>query len=228
MNNTIPYSFLDDYSEGCHPNILNALNQTNMQQQTAYGEDDYCREAKACIHKHMIGLTPEIHFIASGTLTNLIVIASCLRPHEAVIAPASGHITLRETGAIEATGHKIIAMPGENGKLRPEDVEQALAENAHFPHMAKPRMVYISNASELGSAEVSRIRTTADTGTSSINPLRMRLHRWLSCKENTLAKTPRTNTVAAPINRSGTKLRLIRVVSNCKPQKRLPALTSCE
>lgn len=151
MSNTAPYSFLDDYSEGCHPNILDALSRTNLQQQTAYGEDDYCREAKACIHRHMDGLTPEIHFIASGTLTNLIVIASCLRPHEAVIAPASGHITLRETGAIEATGHKIIAMPGENGKLRPEDVETALADNAHFPHMAKPRMVYISNASELGT-----------------------------------------------------------------------------
>lgn len=145
------YSFLDDYSEGCHPAILQALTETNMQQQTAYGEDDYSQEAKACIHRHMDGLKPEIYFIASGTLTNLIVIASCLRPHEAVIAPASGHITLRETGAIEATGHKIIAMPGENGKLRPEDVATALTQNAHFPHMAKPRMVYISNASELGT-----------------------------------------------------------------------------
>ncbi len=150
MSNT-PYSFLDDYSEGCHPAILTALSDTNMQQQTAYGEDDFCHEAKACIHRHLDGLTPAIHFIASGTLTNLIIIASCLRPHEAVIAPASGHITLRETGAIEATGHKIIAMLGANGKLRPEDVEQAIAENAHFPHMAKPRMVYISNASELGT-----------------------------------------------------------------------------
>ena len=96
-------------------------------------------------------LTPEIHFITSGTLTNLTIIASCLRPHEAVIAPASGHIALRETGAIEATGHKIITMPDANGKLRPEEVQTALAENAHFPHMAKPRMVYISNASELGT-----------------------------------------------------------------------------
>ena len=148
---TPPYSFLDDYSEGCHPAILTALSATNMQQQTAYGEDEFCQEAKACIHQHMGDLTPATHFIASGTLTNLIVIASCLRPHEAVIAPASGHITLRETGAIEATGHKIIAMPGANGKLRPEDVATALTENAHFPHMAKPRMVYISNASELGT-----------------------------------------------------------------------------
>ncbi len=69
MSNTAPYSFLDDYSEGCHPNILNALSHTNMQQQTAYGDDEYSQEAKTLIHQHMDGLTPEIYFIASGTTT---------------------------------------------------------------------------------------------------------------------------------------------------------------
>lgn len=145
------YSFSDDYSEGCHPNILEALVSSNMVQQTAYGEDEYCLAARALIGKHLGGANSAIHFVASGTVANIIVISSCLRSHEAVIAAHTGHIALRETGAVEAVGHKIIIVPAKNGKLTPSDVRSALENNAHAPHMAKPRMVYISNATETGT-----------------------------------------------------------------------------
>lgn len=145
------YSFLDDYSEGCHPSILAALANTNLVQQTAYGEDDYSKHARTLIQAQLGKPDIPVFFVAGGTLANIIVMASCLRPHEAIIASHIGHISVRETGAIEATGHKIIAVTSADGKLYPEQLETALANNAHFPHMAKPRLVYISNATETGT-----------------------------------------------------------------------------
>lgn len=145
------YSFLDDYSEGCHPLILDALANTNLQQQTAYGNDDYCEAAREAIRRHAAAPGAEVHFVSGGTLANIIIISSVLRPHEAVIAASTGHIVLRETGAIEATGHKIITMPSADGKLTAEDIDSAVANNSHYPHMAKPRLVYISNATEAGT-----------------------------------------------------------------------------
>jgi threonine aldolase len=157
------YSFLDDYSEGAHPDILKALSDTNMAQQTAYGDDSYSQEARELIRGHMGSINPDVWFVASGTLANLLMIASALRPHEAVIAPASGHIVVRETGAIEATGHKIITVPPVNGKLTPDSIAGALKANSHFPHMARPRLVYLSNATEVGTiynkAELQAIST---------------------------------------------------------------------
>ncbi|KAJ5633285.1 hypothetical protein N7490_009624 [Penicillium lividum] len=157
----IPISFQDDYSEGAHPSILRALLDTNTPQQKPYGNDDFSEAAKSCIREKVKSPTAAIHFVASGTLANIICIGSCLRPHEAVIAATSGHISVRETGAIEAIGHKIITVSPSNGKLTPEIIKKTLDQNAHFPHMAKPRLVYISNATETGTiytkAELSAI-----------------------------------------------------------------------
>lgn len=145
------YSFLDDYSEGCHPDILNALNKSNLIQQTAYGEDEYSINARQLI-RHELGTTDTpVFFVAGGTLANIIIMSAALRSHEAVIAAQTGHIVVRETGAIEATGHKIITVPTDDGKLTPELIEATLASNAHFPHMTRPKLVYISNATELGT-----------------------------------------------------------------------------
>lgn len=148
MNN---YSFLDDYSEGCHPDILARLTETNMSQQTAYGHDEYSEKARTLIRKHLGHNDVPIYFVSGGTLANLIIASSALKSHEAIISANSGHIALRETGAIEATGHKIIAVPCPDGKLTPESIETTLVSNAHYPHMAKTRMVYISNATEVGT-----------------------------------------------------------------------------
>ena len=145
------YSFLDDYSEGCHPDILQALSQSNLIQQTAYGDDEYSINARQLI-RHELGSTDiPVYFVAGGTLANIIIMASALRSHEAIIAAHTGHIVVRETGAIEATGHKIIAVPANDGKLTPDLVEATLKTNAHFPHMTRPKLVYISNATEVGT-----------------------------------------------------------------------------
>ncbi|RSM00121.1 hypothetical protein CEP52_009293 [Fusarium oligoseptatum] len=157
----IQTSFMDDYSEGAHPKVLAKLLETNLSQQKAYGDDEYCNMAKDCLREKLGDSTLAVHFVAGGTLANIIAIGSCLRPHEAVIAASTGHITVRETGAIEAIGHKIISIPSTDGKLTPESISNALANNAHYPHMAKPRLVYISNATEMGTlytkAELSAI-----------------------------------------------------------------------
>jgi len=145
------YSFLDDYSEGCHPAILDALGQTNADQQTAYGNDDYCAQARKLILNQVKDKDTPIYFVASGTLANIIITSAVLRSHEAIIAAHTGHIVVHETGAIEAAGHKIITVQSADGKLRPDDIETAVASNSHYPHMAKPRLVYITNASETGT-----------------------------------------------------------------------------
>ena len=145
------YSFLDDYSEGCHPQIIEALAASNLEQQVAYGNDDYTKEAKALISDQLGCSNTSIYFVSGGTQANIIIASSVLRSHEAIIAASSGHIVLRETGAIEATGHKIITVDSKNGKLTPDDINKVVADNAHAPHMVKPRLVYISNATEAGT-----------------------------------------------------------------------------
>ncbi|WP_312556210.1 threonine aldolase family protein [Empedobacter brevis] len=143
------YSFKNDYSEGAHPSILQRLIETNLEQAIGYGEDKFCDEARELIKKHL-KKDASIHFVSGGTQANLIVISSLLRPFESVIAAESGHIAVHETGAIEATGHKINTVATNNGKITPEQITVIL--NSHTDeHMVKPKLVYISNSTEIGS-----------------------------------------------------------------------------
>lgn len=139
-----------DYSEGAAPEILDALIRTNMEQSVGYGMDEHCENARKLICEAIECESADVHFTVGGTQTNATVIASMLRPFEAVISPETGHICLHETGAIEGTGHKVIHMPSEDGKLRPEQIDEAVAfhEDEHF---VKPRMVYISQPTEQGT-----------------------------------------------------------------------------
>ena len=143
------YSFKNDYSEGAHPAILQKLMETNLQQTVGYGDDIYCNEARALI-KEYLQRDAAIHFVSGGTQANLIVISSILRPHESVIAVESGHIAVHETGAIEATGHKVITVPTTDGKIKTSQIADVLASHTD-EHMVKPKMVYISNSTEVGS-----------------------------------------------------------------------------
>jgi threonine aldolase len=144
------YSFKNDYSEGAHPRILNALIESNLEQVDGYGEDIYTQKAVELL-KQKIGLSNiDIHLLSGGTQTNLTAISAFLRPHEAAIAASTGHILVHETGAIEATGHKVISLETADGKLNPSLIEAAL--KAHTDeHMVKPKLVYISNTTEIGS-----------------------------------------------------------------------------
>lgn len=143
------YSFKNDYSEGAHPNIMKALADTNTLQTVGYSMDEYCEKARELIRKKA-SEKADVHFVVGGTQANLIVITTALRPYQAVISADSGHINTHETGAIEAGGHKVVAMPGENGKLTVGNIEKAVAEHTD-EHMVQPKMVYISQPTEIGT-----------------------------------------------------------------------------
>lgn len=145
------FSFKNDYSEGCHPDILQALLENNLNQQAGYGEDEYSREAKVLIKEKMKSPDAEIYFVSGGTQANLIVISSVLRPYQCAVSAATGHILNNETGAIEATGHKILGIEKEDGKLTPEDIIPVLESHRNVPHQVMPKLVYISNSTELGT-----------------------------------------------------------------------------
>lgn len=146
--------FQCDYNEGCHPSILERLTATNMEQTVGYGEDEYCELARAAIKKAIGKEDVAVHFLVGGTQANTTVISSMLRPHQGVLAASSGHINVHETGAIEHTGHKVLALPAINGKLTAQQIEQAVIDhqNEDGPeHMVQPGMVYISFPTEIGT-----------------------------------------------------------------------------
>lgn len=146
--------FNSDYTEGCHPAILEKLTETNMEQTAGYGEDEYCAKAAEMI-KQACG-TPEadVHFLVGGTQTNVTVIAAALKHYQGVITAGTGHINIHETGALEACGHKCLTLESPDGKLTAAQV--ASYTDAHFSdesfeHMVQPKMVYISNPTEVGT-----------------------------------------------------------------------------
>ncbi|WP_284035863.1 aminotransferase class I/II-fold pyridoxal phosphate-dependent enzyme [Neobacillus sp. 114] len=144
------YSFKNDYSEGAHPRILNALVESNLVQEDGYGEDRYTIEAIKLIKEKLERTDVDIHLLAGGTQTNLTAISAFLRPHEAAMAASTGHILGHETGAIEATGHKVISIETKDGKLNPSHL-QAVLDGHPDEHMVKPKLVYISNSTEIGT-----------------------------------------------------------------------------
>ena len=144
------YSFRYDYSEGAHPKILEALAHTNNMQQDGYGEDEYCIEAQQIIREKIKNQKSDIHFVSGGTQANMVVISSILKPYESVIAARTGHIFVHETGAIEATGHKINTILTEDGKITINGIQEVLDEHTD-EHMVKPKLVFISNSTEIGT-----------------------------------------------------------------------------
>ena len=146
--------FQCDYNEGAHPLILQRLAETNMEQTIGYGEDHYCDEARALIRKACQSDNVDVHFLVGGTQTNTTIISHTLRPYQGVISAVSGHINVHETGAIEATGHKVLAIDSPDGKLTDIQIEQAM--QAHLnedgpEHMVQPGMVYLSFPTEVGT-----------------------------------------------------------------------------
>lgn len=157
--------FRNDYGAGAHPAVLEALCRTNMELTAGYGTDAYCLQAAEAI-RGLCGL-PEaaVHFLMGGTQVNKTAIGAFLRPYEAVIAAASGHICVHESGAVEQDGHKVIHLPAPDGKLTPELLRPA-AEGPVNEHTVVPRLAYISNTTELGTVytrqELAALRKCCD------------------------------------------------------------------
>ncbi|MBP3543416.1 MAG: aminotransferase class V-fold PLP-dependent enzyme, partial [Lachnospiraceae bacterium] len=139
-----------DYSEGAHERIMERMMQTNMEQTPGYGEDYHCENARTLIRRACNAPEADVHFLVGGTQANLTVIASALRPHQAVIGAVTAHINVHETGAIEATGHKVLALPSDNGKLTAKQVKECVLAHGD-EHMVQPKMVYISDSTEVGT-----------------------------------------------------------------------------
>ena len=146
--------FQCDYGEGAHPSILKRLEETNMEQTAGYGEDPYCESARRKIRELCESPEEDVHFMVGGTQTNFTVISAILRPHQGVLAAQSGHINVHETGAVEATGHKVLTLPSTDGTICADQVREIWKEHwedANHEHVVQPGMVYISHPTENGT-----------------------------------------------------------------------------
>ena len=145
------YRFTNDYSEGCHPLMLEAISKANLEGNFGYSTDPHCAHAADLIRKAANAPDAQVHFVCSGTQVNLIAICSALRPHQAVIATKLAHPCLHEAGAFEATGHKVIAVDCDyDSKLTPEAILNCPDLNNN-EHGVQPKLVYISNTTEMGA-----------------------------------------------------------------------------
>ena len=143
-----------DYLEGAHPRILKRLEETNFEQTSGYGTDPYCACAREKIKELCGGADVDVHFLVGGTQTNFTVISAVLRPHQGVLAASTGHINVHETGAVEAVGHKVLAIPSEDGKIRARQIQKAYEDHwndSEHEHVVQPGMVYISQPTENGT-----------------------------------------------------------------------------
>lgn len=187
------YSFLNDYSEGAHESIIAAMTASNLVQTVGYGTDEFCDRARRLIASQIGRSDSHIHFLVGGTQTNLTVAAALLRPHQGMISAESGHVGVHESGAIEATGHKVLTIPTPDGKLTAGAVEALIKAHYDDPtaeHMVQPGMVYVSQPTELGT--VYRKRELAELAQVCRNyhiPLYLdgaRLGCALTCRGNDL------------------------------------------
>lgn len=158
--------FRNDYGNGAHPAVLEALCKTNLELTEGYGTDPYCQRAADRIRSLCRCLQAQVHFIVGGTQVNKTAIGAFLRPWEAVIAADTGHIHVHESGAIEHNGHRIFAMPAADGKLIPEQIHDLCRAYQQEETSPEPKLVYISNTTELGTvytkAELEALRRACD------------------------------------------------------------------
>ena len=158
-----------DYAAGAHPKVLQALVDTNLEEHPGYGTDPHCDRARALLRDLCQAPDAHIHFLVGGTQANTTVISAALRPHQGVICAQTGHINVHESGAVEATGHKVLTIPSQDGKLTAHQIAQFCQGHYDDPtaeHTVQPGLIYLSHPTELGTvysvAELEDIRRVAD------------------------------------------------------------------
>jgi len=158
--------FRNDYGAGAHPAVLDALCRTNMDLTPGYGTDHFCQQAAETIRSLCQTPNAAVHFLTGGTQVNKTAVAAFLRPYEAAVAASSGHICVHEAGAIQQDGHAIIQIPSPDGKLTP-DMLRVAAGGPVSEHTIVPKLVYISNTTELGTVytapELRALRESCDS-----------------------------------------------------------------
>ncbi len=186
--------FASDYMEGAHPAIMERLVETNLLKTSGYGTDEFTASAKEKIRKVCAAPDADVWFLSGGTQTNAAVIGTMLKPYQCVIAAASGHISGHEAGAIEFGGHKVLMLPGRDGKLTAEEVRgcvDAYKSDENRDHLVMPAMVYVSHPTESGTL-YSRAELAAISGLCRENGLFLyldgaRLAYALASPENELS-----------------------------------------
>ena len=158
-----------DYGEGAHPKILEALTQTNLEQTAGYGMDPHCDHARELIRQACQAPDAAVEFLVGGTQANATVIAAILRPYQGALCAQTGHINVHETGAIEASGHKVLPLPAKEGKITAQEIRRACRdhwEDATHEHIVQPGLVYLSQPTEEGTlynrSELEDIRAACD------------------------------------------------------------------
>ena len=184
-------SFASDYMEGAHPAIIQRLVQTNMEQTSGYGTDEYCERARSLIRKACECPEAAVHFLVGGTQTNATVIDALLNRYEGVIAAQTGHVAVHEAGAIEFGGHKVLPIACDKGKITAASVKRYLLDfyaDGNYEHMVHPGMVYISQPTEYGTLYTKQEMTAISAVCREYHiPLYVdgaRLAYALACKEN--------------------------------------------
>lgn len=187
-------TFECDYTEGAHPKILEALTATNLVQMSGYGFDPYTAKASEKIRHACSAPNAEVAFLVGGTQANMIVLDLLLAPYEGVIAPKTGHINVHEAGAIESTGHKVLALPEHDGVLDVDALESYLRTfyaDATHEHMVRPGAVYLTHPTEYGTlytkAQMQRVRSLCDACDMKLYVDGARLGYALGCPENELS-----------------------------------------
>lgn len=204
--------FQCDYGEGAHPEIIKLLAESNMEQTEGYGEDRYCVEAAELIRESCKSPEADVHFLVGGTQANLTLISAALRPHQGVLSAESGHINIHESGAIEATGHKVLSLPSPDGKITAQQVDTAVREHfgvAEFEHIVQPKLVYISNPTEVGTiysnAELSALSEVCIRHDLYLYMDGVRLGYGLEARSNDLS-LPRVSELCDAFYIGGTKV----------------------
>ena len=181
--------FRSDYSQGALPEIMEALNKTNEEHTDGYGMDEHCESAQRLVRELIGKPDAHVHMLVGGTPCNVIFAAACLKPYEAMISARSGHAYFHETGAVEATGHRVITAEGKDGKLTPEAIEEVLGESQD-EHTPLARMVYLSQPTETGTlygkAELTEMRRVCEKKGLLLYIDGARLGAALTSKENDL------------------------------------------
>lgn len=159
----------NDYNRGAHPDIIEAFARYNDVSYGGYGKDEWCEKGAEAIRKYLGGVDADIHFLIGGTQANFTIIGAALRPYQGVISADSGHINVHETGAIENTGHKILAIPHKEGKISADAIEAVardFRESEIQEHITMPKLVFLSFPTEYGTIyskkELTDIRAVCD------------------------------------------------------------------
>ena len=180
--------FKNDYGEGAHPLVMQRLLETNMEHTCGYGLDAYSLRAADVIREKCGQPKADVHMLVGGTSANVIALSAFMRPYEAAIAAATGHINTHETGAVEASGHKVLAAAARDGKVLPEGV-QAVVDAHTDEHMVHPRVLYISQPTEIGTVysleELRALRAVCDANGLILFADGARLGSALTCSEAT-------------------------------------------